>query len=197
MRCGSGRRAIASNAKSFTMSPKYDGQLLAVALLDRGRARLGELSGDPADLHRRHAGAVGEHHRHLQDHLELVADVVGRELRERLRAVARVEQEAVALADRGERFPQRTRLAREHERRHATKLVGDAFEVGRLGPVGLVRGRAPTPARGFPVERAEGNGCRHRIRDTRRARARRCRRERRASAGCACLRTGAAPASVA
>jgi len=79
-------------------------QLQAVALLDRRRARLGELSGDPSDLHGRHAGAVRQHHRHLQDHLELVADVVGRELGERLRAVARVEQEALTHADGCERF---------------------------------------------------------------------------------------------
>ena len=75
-------------------------QLDAVALLGRRRARLGELARDAADLQRRDAGAVREHERHLQDDLELVADVVGRELGERLRAVARVQQEALALGDR-------------------------------------------------------------------------------------------------
>ena len=54
-------------------------QLDAVACLGGGGARLRELAGDAADLHRRHAGAVGEHHRHLEDDLQLVADGVGRE----------------------------------------------------------------------------------------------------------------------
>ena len=74
-------------------------QLDAVSPLDRCRARLGELSRDAADLQGRHAGAVGEHERHLEDHLQLVADAVGREVGERLGAVACVQQEPVAFGD--------------------------------------------------------------------------------------------------
>jgi hypothetical protein len=54
-----------------------DRQLLAVALLDRGGARLGELAGNAADLHHRRRGRIGEHHRHLQEQAEEIADVVG------------------------------------------------------------------------------------------------------------------------
>ena len=98
MRDGSGRRASKSNAKSLTTSPKNDAQLDAVARLGGRGARLGELAGDAADLQRRDARAVREHDRHLEDDLQLVADVVGREVGERLGAVARLQQEALALA---------------------------------------------------------------------------------------------------
>ena len=68
------------------------------------RAGLGELPGDPAHLHHRHAGAVGQHDRHLQDDLELVADGVGGEPVERLGAVAGLEQERLAGGHLGERL---------------------------------------------------------------------------------------------
>ena len=99
-RCGSGRRAAASNAKSFTMSPRNDGSSRPSRRLGRRGAGLRELPGDAPDLRGRHAGAVREHDRHLQDDLELVADVVGREVGERLRAVAGVQEEPVARRDR-------------------------------------------------------------------------------------------------
>ena len=45
--------------------------------LEVGRARLGVLAGDPAHLHHRHRGRVGQHHGHLEEHPQLVAHVVG------------------------------------------------------------------------------------------------------------------------
>ena len=168
-------------------------QLDAVALLGGCRARLGELARDAADLQRRHARAVGEHERHLQDHLELVADVVGRELGERLRAVARVEQEAVALGDARERCAQRARLAREHERRHAAQLRQRGLERRRVGPRRLLRGGVALPARGLPLEVGERLRCGHaEITGTRRADG--C--PVRAHAAGASPRTVAAPASA-
>ena len=119
---GRGAAPRRRNAKSFTMSPRYDGSSTPSRCLDRRRAGLGELARDPADLQRRYAGAVGEHDRHLEDDLELVADAVGREVGERLRAVAGVQQEAVAFGDARERAAQRARLAREHERRQRAEL---------------------------------------------------------------------------
>ena len=86
---------------SLTMWPRNDGQLDAVDGLGGGRAGLGELAGDAPDLHDGHAGRVGEHDRHLQDDLELVADGVGREGVERLGAVAGLEQERLAVGDLG------------------------------------------------------------------------------------------------
>ena len=55
-------------------------QLLAVLLFHRRGARLGELAGDAADLHHRQRGGIGEHHRHLQEHAQEVADVVGADI---------------------------------------------------------------------------------------------------------------------
>jgi hypothetical protein len=127
-------------------------KLDAVALLHRSRAGLGELAGDPADLQRRNAGAVCEHERHLEDHLELVANAVGREIGERLRAVARVQQESVAFGDACQRAAQGARLAREHERGKRAELGEGIGERGGVGPHGLLhRGEAP-PARGLPFE---------------------------------------------
>jgi hypothetical protein len=80
-------------------------QLLAVDRLGGGRTWLGELAGHAAHLHNGHLGAVGEHHRHLQDHLEGVADVVGRELGEAFGAVAALEEEGLALATPCQRWP--------------------------------------------------------------------------------------------
>ena len=80
-------------------------QLLAVLLLDRRGARLGELAGDAADLHHRHGGGIGQHHRHLQEHAQEVADVVGADvvgarIGEALGAVAALQQETLAGATR-------------------------------------------------------------------------------------------------
>ena len=101
-------------------------ELDVVARLRRGGAGLGELAGDPAELHRRDAGAVGEQHRHLQDDLELVADAVRRERAERLGAVAGLEQERLALgnarrATRSANAPRpRTRAGGGHRARSST-----------------------------------------------------------------------------
>ena len=46
-----------------------------------------------------HAGSVGEDHRHLQDDLELVPDVVGRELGEGLGAVPGLQEKRLARGD--------------------------------------------------------------------------------------------------
>ena len=92
----------------------------AVASLHVGRARLGVLPGKPPDLDHRHRGGVGQHDRHLQQHPELVADVVGRRVDERLRAVAALEDERLAAARRGDLGLELVALARKHQRRHAS-----------------------------------------------------------------------------
>ena len=111
-------------------------ELLVADQLGERRPRLGELTGDPADLHDRHAHRVREHDRHLEDDAQLLADVVGGEVLEALGAVAGLEQERVAGGDLGQPGLQRARLAGEHERREALDLLERTVEVGFVGPSG-------------------------------------------------------------
>ena len=107
-------------------------QFLAVALLGRRGARLGELAGDAADLHHRHGRGISEHHRHLQEHAEKVADVVGAMLGEAFRAVAALQQESLAIGHLGERLLQAARLAGKDQRRKGRQLL---FGIGQRLPV--------------------------------------------------------------
>ena len=100
--------------------------------LGRGRARLRELSGDAAELHHRRRAGEGEHHGHLQEDTEEVADVVGRMLGEALGAVAALEQERLAGRDLRERALELPRLAGEDQRRKAGELALDAFQRRRV-----------------------------------------------------------------
>ena len=124
----------------------------AVTVLDRRGAGLGEWPGDAPDLQRRDARAVRQRDRHLEDDLQLVADVVGRELGERLGAVAGVQQETVAARHAGQRVLQRARLAREHERRHRAQLLERVVEHARVGPGGFLRRGTRTPRRWLPAQ---------------------------------------------
>ena len=110
-----------------------DRQLPPVALLDRRAARLGELAGDAADLHHRRGGRIGEHHRHLQEQAEEVADVVGAVLGEAFGAVAALQQESVAGRDLAQRLGQVARLAGENQRRKGRQLRLDLGQRGRVG----------------------------------------------------------------
>ena len=108
-------------------------QRLAVSRLGRARARLGELAGDAAELHHRRAAGIGQHHRHLQEHAEEVADRVCPMLGEALGAVPALQQEGLARGDAGELRLQLARLAGEHERREGRKLLLNLGERGRVG----------------------------------------------------------------
>ena len=66
------------------------------------RARLGELTGEPAHLHHRTTGGEGQHDRHLQQDPEGVADIVGMKLGETLGAIAPLQQESLAIRHPGE-----------------------------------------------------------------------------------------------
>jgi hypothetical protein len=136
---------------SLTMWPRNDGSSTPSIGLGGARAGLGELAGDAADLHRGHARRVGEHDRHLQDDLELVADGVGRERVEGLGAVAGLEQEGLAGGHAGE-LGEVAGLAGEHQRRQVDRCLEDPLERGLVGPVGLLRGGGP-PGRRGPVRR--------------------------------------------
>ena len=111
-------------------------QLDRALLLGRRGARLGELAGDAADLHHRHGAGEGEHHGHLQEDAEEVADVVGAVLGEALGAIAALEQEALALGHAGQRLLQLARLAGEDQRRIGGK---PRLDGGKRLPVRIDR----------------------------------------------------------
>ena len=125
------------------------GQRDAVAGLRVRGPRLGELAGDPAHLHDRHGGAVGQHRGHLQDGLHPGADPVGGGPGERLGAVAALQEERAALGDVGQTGAQQVDLAREDERGQGAQL-GDGGAV-----IGLVRpGRRLCDRQRAPVVQA-------------------------------------------
>src|SRR5262249_42297977 len=66
-------------------------QFLAVALLGWSGTRLGKLTGDTADFDDRRSGCIGQHNRHLQEHPEKVADIVGAMFGKAFRAVATLQ----------------------------------------------------------------------------------------------------------
>jgi len=129
------------------------GQLDPVLRLGRCRARLGELAGQPAHLHHRHAAGVHQHHRHLQQHLEGVADVVGAELGEALGAVAALQQERLATRHLCELVLEVARLAREHQRRKARELRLGRRQGLRVGIVRHLLDRLAPPAVDAPLGR--------------------------------------------
>ena len=125
-------------------------QLLAVLHFGRRRARLGELSGDAAELHHRRAAGIGQHHRHLQQHPEEVADGVGAMLGEAFGAIATLQQKGLAGGHAGELGLQLARLACKYQRRKGGKLF---LDLGKLLLVRIDRNlldRLRAPAIGAP-----------------------------------------------
>ncbi len=116
--------------------------------LGRRRAGLGELAGDPADLHHRQAGAEGEHDRHLQEHPQRVPYLVGVEIGEGLGAVAALQQKGLAGGDVGELVLEGPRLAGEDERRKGGE---PGLDLGQRLLVLVVRHL--TTRRGAPAAR--------------------------------------------
>src|SRR5690606_27826454 len=108
---------------------------------------------DAADLHHRRGGGIGQHHRHLEEHAEEVADVVGTVLGEAFRAVTALEQESLAGRDTRQRLLQVAGLACKNERRKGRELL---LDVGQCPPVRIVRhlrDRLWPPAIGRPTFR--------------------------------------------
>ena len=130
-----------------------DRKLDRAALFHRRGPRLGELAGDAADLHHRRGRRIGQHHRHLQEQPEEIANIVGAVLGKALRAIAALQQEGFASGDLGQRLFQVAGLAGKDERRKGRKLRLDLRQ--RLG-VGIVRhlqrrlGRARNPGSIWP-----------------------------------------------
>jgi hypothetical protein len=97
-------------------------------LLEIVGTRLGELAGDAAHLHHRHARGKGQHHRHLQQHAEGVANIVGMEFGEALGAVPALQQESLAFRHLAEPGHQIARLAGENQRRVGLQLAQNAVQ---------------------------------------------------------------------
>ena len=125
-------------------------QLDAVDLLGLRRARLGELSGDAADLHHRQRAGIGQDHRHLQQHAEEIADVVGAMLGKALGAIAALQQEGFARGDAGQRLFQVARLTGKHQRRKRGELRLDIGQCLGIGIIGHLQHRPGAPAIGRP-----------------------------------------------
>ncbi len=115
--------------------------------------RLRELAGDTAHLHDRRSGSEGQHHRHLQQYAEGVADIVGGEFGKALGAIAALKQESTALADLCEICLQLAGLTCKHERRIGaqTRFHGGKRRLVRVGRE-MLRGLC-APALRFPVFR--------------------------------------------
>ncbi len=134
-------------------------QLHAVDDLGRSAARLRELPGDPSHPHHGQRRRVREDRRHLQQHLEPLADRGGRDVVERLDAVSGLEQERASLADLAERREERPRLSGEDERRKSAKALTHGRERCLVRPRRLLRGRELPPGRRRPGRFGE----RHRL----------------------------------
>ena len=155
LRIGLARRVVEVEAVDDVAAIGRQGA--AVLRLGIRGARLGELAGEPAELDHRAAGAKGQHHRHLQQHLEHVADVVRVELGEALGAVAALQQKGLAGRDRGEPLLQPPRLAGEDQRRKAVQRLLDPGERRLVGITGHLPDRQTAPAVGGPsVARSRG-----------------------------------------
>ena len=86
--------------------------------VDVSRAGLGVLSGDAGHFEHRHAGAVGQHHRHLQQGADIAPDVRLGVVDEGLRAVAALQQERLTPGDLGQHVLQPHDFRRHRHRRH-------------------------------------------------------------------------------
>ena len=123
--------------------------------VDVGRARLRVLARDAGDLHHRHARAVGQHHRHLQQRADVGPDVRLGVVDERLGAVAALQQERLAARDVGQLRLEPLDLRRHGQRRHAlqnrphrlrlvggpARLLGGGLGQGGVEPLAQVVGQ--------------------------------------------------------
>ncbi len=118
------RREIGAVDDVAAINRQFD----AAAFLGRRGARLGELPGNAADLHHRRRGSVSQHHRHLQEQAEKIADIVGAVLGKAFGAIAALQQEHLAIGDLRQRLFEIARLAGKNQRRKSRKL---RLDVGK------------------------------------------------------------------
>ncbi|MNZ66015.1 hypothetical protein D3C78_842200 [compost metagenome] len=111
-----------------------------------GRTRLGELPGHAPDLDHRTAGGKGHHDRHLQQHLEGVADFRRGEFGEAFGAVATLQQKRAALGHLGKLTAQLPGFTGKHQWRIAGQGLLDLLQMRGVGVSGLLLDRQGAPA---------------------------------------------------
>ena len=133
---GSARRALGGELGAVDEIAEVARELDAVARLDGLAARLGVLPGEAADADHRALALVDHHEGHLEQDLHLVRDDRRTAVGERLRAVAALQEEALALLGFGELALQALDLPGRDERRElaqAAQAVSSAAGVVRDG----------------------------------------------------------------
>ena len=120
-------------------------QLDTVDELGKRRARLRELSRDPADLDDGERRPVRQHRGHLEDHLEPLPNRDRGDVSEGLGTVPRLEEERATLDRLCQRALERPRLAGEDERRQLPQALAHGVDGARVRPVGLLQGRQRAP----------------------------------------------------
>jgi hypothetical protein len=144
---GLGRRDIVDDVAAIA------GQDQIADLFGRGGSGLGELAGHPADLHHRAFRRIGQHHGHLQQHPERVANAVGREFGKAFGAVAALQQERLARRDAGQFVAQLAHLAGKNQRRHPPQPGLDRGQRLGIGVIGHLHPFVPPPYRLVPIRR--------------------------------------------
>ena len=79
-------------------------QLYITFHFGRCRTWFRHLASHAADFNHWHFGAIGQHHRHLQHHLECVADVIGSEFSKAFGAISALQQKGLAARNSGQFF---------------------------------------------------------------------------------------------
>ena len=108
-------------------------QFQAVLRFRRRGARLGELPGDAPDLHHGAARREGQHHRHLQEHAEEIANGVRAVLGEAFRAIPALQDKSAPGRNLGEVLCQAARLPCKNQRREARKFLLDGRKRSLVG----------------------------------------------------------------
>jgi len=76
--------------------------------------------------------AKAHHHRHLQQHAEGIADVIGAEIGKTLGTIAALQQERATFRNLGQGLLQAPRFAREYQGRHGFERVFGVLKGRRV-----------------------------------------------------------------
>ena len=101
-----------------------------------GRSRLGELPGHATKLHHGQRATEGEHHGHLQQHAEGIADHIGGEIAKAFGAIAALQHEGLAIAGTRQGSLEAPRLTGKNQRGKSRDL---GFHCGQSRLVGIFR----------------------------------------------------------